>query len=144
MCILCKWLCFCVLYCCCSCSVAQWYLGLCNPMDCSTPDFRVLHYLPKFAQTHAHWVDDAIQPSILWCPLLLWPSIFPASGTFPLSQFFISGGQNIGVSASASVLPMNNQGWFSLGLTGLIPLLSMGLSRVLSSTRVQKHQIFGT
>ena len=65
-------------------------------------------------------------------PLLLLPSIFPASGYFPMSQFFSSGGQSIG--ASASVLPMNIQDWFPLGLTGLISLLFKGLSRVFSST----------
>ena len=67
---------------------------------------------------------------------------FPASGSFPMSQLFLSGGQSIG--ASASVLPMNVQGWFPLGLTGLISLLSRGLSRVFPSTTVQKHQFFST
>ena len=69
---------------------------------------------------------------------------FPASGSFPMSQFFASGGQSIGVSASASVLPMNIQNWFLLGLTGLFSLLSRGLSRVFSNTTVQKHQFSGT
>ena len=68
---------------------------------------------------------------------------FPASGSFPTSQFFTSGGQSIGVSASTSVLPMNIQDWFPLGWTGLISLQSKGLSRVFSSTTVQKHQFFG-
>ena len=72
------------------------------------------------------------------------PQSFSASGAFPMSQLFTSGGQSIGASASASVLPMNLQGWFPLGLTGLISLLSKGLSRVFSSTTVQKHQFFGT
>ena len=67
----------------------------------------------------------------------------PASGSFPMSQFFASGGQSIGVSASASVLPMNIQDWFPLGLTGLISLHSKGLSRVFSNTTVQKHHFFG-
>ena len=67
---------------------------------------------------------------------------FPASGSFTMSRLFISGGQSIG--ASASVLPMNIQSWFPLGLTGLISLLSTGLSRVISRTTVQKHQFFGT
>ena len=71
---------------------------------------------------------------ILCCPLLLLPSVFPASGSFLVSQFFASGGQSIG--ASASVLPVNIQGWFSLGLTGLISLQSQGLSRVFSNTIV--------
>ena len=68
---------------------------------------------------------------------------FPASGPFPKSQLFISGGQNIGASASASVLPVNIQGWFPLGLTGLISLQSKGLSRVFSSITIWKHQFFG-
>ena len=69
---------------------------------------------------------------------------FPASGSFQISQFFASGGQSIGVSTSASVLPMNIQDWFPLGWTGWISLQSKGLSRVFSSTTVQKHQFFGT
>ena len=92
------------------------------------------------------------------CPLSQWchPTIsssvtsfssclqsFPASGSFPVSQHFTSGGQGIGASASASVLPMNIQSWFPLRLIGLIPLLSKGLSRVFYSTTVQKHQLFG-
>ena len=92
------------------------------------------------------------------CPLSQWghPTIsssvvpsssrlqsFPASGSVPMSQFFTSGGQNIGASASASVLPMNIQDWFPLGLTGFNFLQSKGLSRVLSNTTVQKHQFFG-
>ena len=79
---------------------------------------------------------------ILCHPLLLLPSIFPASGSFPMSQLFTSGGQRIGVSALASVLPMNIQGWFPLGLTSVISLLSNGLSRVFSSTTIWKHQFF--
>ena len=91
-------------------------------------------------------------PSIRWChPTISFSVIpfssclqsFPASGSFPMSQFFTSGGQNIGVSASASVLPMNIQDWFPLGWTGWIPLQSKGLSRVFSNTTVQKHQFFG-
>ena len=70
---------------------------------------------------------------ILCCPLLLLPSIFPSMGSFSVSQFFTSGGQSIEASASASVLPMNIQGWFSLGWTGMISLQSKGLSRVFST-----------
>ena len=80
--------------------------------------------------------------AILCHPLLLLLSIFPASGSFLLSQFFTSGGQSIGASASALVLPVNIQGWFPLGSCGLI-LQSKGLSRVFSNTTVQKHQFFG-
>ena len=93
--------------------------SLWNPMDCSMPGFPVLHHLLELAQTHIHWVSDAIQPSH---PLIIPFSClqsFPASGSFPMSWLFTSGGQNIGTSASAWVLPVNNQGWFPLGLTGL-------------------------
>ena len=84
-----------------------------------------------------------------WCHLTIltfssFPQSFPASGSFPISQFFTSGGQSIGVSASASVLPMNIQDWFPFRLTGLISLQSKGFSRVFSNTTVQKHQFFGT
>ena len=79
---------------------------------------------------------------ILCRPLLLPPSSFPASGSFQMSQFFTRGGQSIGVSASASVLPMNIQDRFSLGWTDWISLQSKGLSRVFSNTTVQKHQFF--
>ena len=79
---------------------------------------------------------------IFCCPLLLLPSIFPSMRIFSNELLFASGGQSIGASASASVLPMNIQGYFPLELTGLICLLSKGLSRVLSTT-VQKHQFFG-
>ena len=88
-------------------------------------------------------------PSSRWCHPTISSSVapfssclqsFPASGSFPMSQFFASGGQGIGISASASVLPMNIQDWFPLGLTGLISLLSKGLPRVFSITTVQKHQ----
>ena len=82
---------------------------------------------------------------ILCCPLLLLPSVFPTIRVFSkMSWLFTSGGQSIGASASASVLPMNIQSWFLLGLNGLISLLSKGLSRVFSSTTLQKHQFFCT
>ena len=80
----------------------------------------------------------------LCCPLLLLLSIFPSIGVFSMSQLFTSGGQNFGASASASVLPMNIQDWFPLQLPGLISLQSKGLSRIFSSTTVQKHQFFST
>ena len=113
-------------------------------MNCSTPGFPVLYYLPEFAQTDAHWVSDAILPSH---PLL--PHSPPAFNlsqhqSFPMSWFFTPGGQSIGTSASALVLPMNIQGWFLLRLTGLISLLSKGLSGVFLNTTVQKHQFFST
>ena len=116
-------------------SVAQLCPTLCNPMDCSMPDFPVHHQLPDLAQTHVHWVGDDIQPlHPLSFPFSSHRQSFPASGSFPMSQFFASGGQSIGVSASASVLPMNIQDWFSSGWTGWIFLQSKGLSRVFSNT----------
>ena len=124
--------------------VAQSCPPLCESMDCRTLGFPVLHHLPGLAQTHVHWVGDAIQWS---CPLTAFSShlqYFPASGSFQMSQFFTSCGQSIGASASASVLPVTIQGWFSKGLTGLISLQSKGLSRVFSNTIVRKYQFFGT
>ena len=88
---------------------------------------------------------ESVMPSnhlALCCPLLLLPSIFPSIRIFPNSWLFTSGGQSIRASASASVLPMNIQGWFSLGLTGLISLQSKGLSRIFSNITVQKYQFF--
>ena len=76
-------------------------------------------------------------------PFSFWLQSFPASESFPMYWLFTSGGQSIGVSASASVLPMNIQGWLPLGWTGLISLLSNRFSRVFSSTTIQKHQFFG-
>ena len=86
------------------------------------------------------WCHPTISSSVVPFSCL---QSFPASGAFPVSQFFTSGGQSIGASALASVLPMNIQDWFPLGLTGLISLQSKGLSRVFSNTTVQKHQFFG-
>ena len=92
-------------------------------------------------------------PSSQWCHPTVSSSVipfsshlqsFPASGSFPMSQFFTSGGQSIGASASASVLPMNIQDWFPLWLTSWISLQSKGLSRIFSTTTVQKHQFFDT
>ena len=90
---------------------------------------------------------ESVMPSnhfILCHPLLLLLSVFPSIRSFPVSQFFISGGQSVKASASAAVLPMNIQDWFPLALTGLISLQSKGLSRVFSNTTVQKHQVFST
>ena len=82
----------------------------------------------------------AISSSVI--PFSSCPQSFPASGSFPMSQLFVWGGQSIGVSASTSVLPMNTQDWSLLGWTGWISLLSKGLSRLFSNTTVQKHQFF--
>ena len=89
---------------------------------------------------------ELVMPSnhlILCHPLLLLPSIFPSIRSFPMSQFFSSGAQRTGVSASASVLPMSTQDWLSLEWTGWISLQSKGLSRFFSNTTVQKHKFFG-
>ena len=87
------------------------------------------------------WCHPTISCSIT--PFSSCPQSFPASGSFPMSQLFASGGQSVGVSASTSVLPMNTQDWFPLGGTVWISLQSKGLSRVFSNTTVQKHQFFG-
>ena len=125
-------------------SVTQLCLTLCNPMDCSTPGFPVLHHLPELAQIYVHWVDD-INPIISFSVIAFSSCLqsFPASGSFPMSQFFASGGQSIEASATALILAMNIQGWFHLGLTGLISSQSRGLSRVFSKTTVKNHQLFG-
>ena len=128
----------------CFCSVIQSYTTLCNPMDYSTPGFPVLHHLPEFAQIHVHWANDAIQSSHSVACFSSCFQSFPASRSLLMSRLFISGGQNIGTSTSASVLPMNIQGLFPLGLTGFISLLSKGLSRVFPNTTIQKHQLFGS
>ena len=89
----------------------------------------------------SQWCHPTISSSVV--PFFSFLQSFPASGSSPVSQFFTSGGQSTGASASASVLPISIQSWFPLGLTGLISLQSKGLSRVFSSTTVQKHQFFG-
>ena len=90
----------------------------------------------------SHWCHPTIFSSVV--PFSSHLQSFPASGFFPVSQFFTPGGQSIGASASASAVPMNIQDSFPLGLTGLISLQPKGLSRVFSNTTVQKHQFFGT
>ena len=87
----------------------------------------------------SQWCHPTLLSSV--APFSFCPQSLPASGSFPMSQLFTSGGQIIG--ASASVLPMNIQGWFPVGLTGLISLQSKRLSRVFSNTTAQKHQFFG-
>ena len=126
-----------IIYCCCH-SVAKLCPTLCNFMDCSTPGFLVLHCLPEFAQTHVHCACDAIQPSQSLSP----PSL-PALNISQHQGLFHWVGQSVRASASGSVLPMNIQDWFPLGLTGWISLRSKGLSSVFSNTTVQKHQFFG-
>ena len=116
-------------------SVTQSCPTLCNPMNCSTPGLPLHHQLLDFTQTLVQRVGDAIQPShSLLSPSPTHLQSFPASGSFPMSQCFASGGKKIGVSALASVPPTNIQGSFPLGLTHLISLQSKGLSRVFSNT----------
>ena len=126
----------------CYCLATQLCLTLCDSMDCSTPGFPVLHHL---------WVCSNSCPSSQWCHPTISSSVipfssclqsFPTSGSFLMSWLFASGGQSIGAPTSASVLPMNIQDWFPLGLTGLISLQTKGLSRDFSTTTVQKHQFF--
>ena len=128
----------------CCCSVTWSYLTLCNPTDCSTPGFAILHYLWRLLKFMS---IESVMPSnhlIFCCPLFSCPQSFPASGSFPMGWLFAPDNQSIGISALASVLPMNIKCWFPLGLTGLIPLLSKGLSRVFSNTIIWKDQFFGT
>ena len=123
-------------------SVAQSCPTLRDPMDHSMPGLPVHHQLPESTQTRllSWWCHPTISSSVV--PFSFCLQSFPASGSFQMSQFFPSGGQSIGVSASALVLPMNIQDWFPLGWTGWISLQSKGLSRVFSNTTVQKHQFF--
>ena len=126
----------------CCCSIDKLCPTLCDPMDCSTPGFPVLHYLPEFVQSHVCWVDDAIQPShplsLLSLPAL---SLSQHQGLFHWVSSLHQLPKVTGVSISASVLPMNVQGWSPSGLTGLISLQSKGLSRVFSRTTVQKRVV---
>ena len=123
-------------------SVAQSCLTLCHPMDCSTPCPSPTPGAYSDSCSSSWWCHPTISFSVI--PFSSCPQSFPASGSFPMSQLFTSGGQSVGVSASASVLPMNIQDWFPLGWTSLISLQSKGLSRVFSNTTVQKHQFFCT
>ena len=120
------------------CSVAKLRPTLCDLIDCSTPGLPVPHHLLEFAQVHIHSIR--CPPAISSSDVLFsfWPQSFSASGTFPVSRLFASDDQNTG--ASASVLPVNIQGWSSLILTGLI-LLSIGLWGVI--TRIWRHQFSG-
>ena len=106
------------------------------PMDCSMSG-SLVHHSCSLSQ----WCHPTISSSVT--PFSSCPQSFPASGSFQMSQLFASSGQSIGVSVSASVLPMNTQDWTSLGWTGWISLQSKGLSRVFFNTTVQKHQYLG-
>ena len=124
-------------------SVTQLCPTLCNILDCSMPGFPVHHQLPELAQTHVHWVSDAIQQfQSLSSPSPSALNLSQHQGLSSESVLHIRW-PSIWISASASVLPVNIQDWFPLWLTGLISLLSKGFSRVFSNTIVQKHQFFG-
>ena len=124
-------------------SVAQPCLTLCNPMNCSMPGIPVHHQLPEFTQTHAHRVGDAIWPSHpLSSPSPPAPNPSQHQGLFQWVNSSHDVAKVTGVSASASVLPMNSQDWSPSEWTGWISLQSKGLSRVFSNTTVQKHQFF--
>jgi len=122
----------------------------CSVMSDSLRPHRLQHTrLPCPSPTPRACLNSC--PSSQWChPIISSSDVpfsclqsFPASGSFPMSQFFTLGGQSIGASTSASVFSMNIQDWFPLGLTGLISLQSKELSRVFSNTTVQNHQFFG-
>ena len=118
------------------------------PCPTPTPQNPRVYQLPEFTQTDVHWVGDAIQPSHPLSSSVILPfsclQSFPASGSFLMSQFFASGGQSIGVSASTSVLPMNIQDLFPLGWSCWISVQSKGLSKLFSNTTVQKYPFLGT
>ena len=110
---------------------------LCNPMDSSTSGFPVLHYFPVSSNSLIQWCHSTFLFSVAHFSSC--PQSFLASGSFLMSWLFPSGGQSIVASSLITVFPMNIQGWFPLGLTALISLLSRGLSRVFSSITVWKH-----
>ena len=133
-------------FCCCCCSVTKSCPILCNPMNSSMRGFLVYPSLLPRVCSNSHplslWCHPTISSSVALFSSC--PQSFPASGSFTMSKLFTSSGQRTGALASASVLPMNTQGWFPLRLTGWISLLSKGLSRVFSSTTGWRHQFFST
>ena len=123
-------------------SVTQLCPTLCNPVNCSTPGF--LSIMNSRSSLRLTSIEFVMPSSHLFCrPLLLLPPIPPSIRVFPMSQLFAWGGQSTGVSASASVLPMNTQDWSPSEWAGWISLQSKRTSRVFSNTTVQKHQFFG-
>ena len=110
-------------------------------MNCSIPGSSVLHYLPELVHVHSvcEWAISSYAALFTFCL-----QSFATLESFPMCQLFTSGGQRIGASASASVLPMNIQDWFPLRLTGLISLQFKRLSKVFFSTTVWRHQFFST
>ena len=122
-------------------SVPQWCPNLCDPMDCSIPGFPTpTPGVYSNSCPSSQWCHPAISSSVV--PFSSCLQSFPTSGSFPMSWLFTSGGQSIGASATASVLPMNFQDWFPLEWTFLISLQSKELSRVFYNPTVQNHQIF--
>ena len=128
-----------------TCSVAQSCPTLCDPMNRSTPGLPGPSPTPGVylnSCLSSRWCHPAISSSVI--SFSSCPQSLPASGSSPMSQLFVWGGQSMGVSASASVLPMNTQDWSPLGWTGWVSLQSKGLSRVFSNTTAQKHQFLST
>ena len=124
----------------CCCSVAKPCPTLCGPKDCSTPRLPCLSLYPRVCSNSwplSQWCHPTISSSVI--PFSSHLQSLPASGSFQMRELFASGGQSIGVSASASVLPMNTQVCSPLGWTGWISLQSKGLSRVFSNTTAQKR-----
>ena len=122
---------------CCCCSVTQSCPNLCDPMDCSTPGLPVPYHRPEFAQVHVHFISDAVQPSHPLMPSFPLPSIFSSISDFSNESAILIRWQRYWTSASASVLPTSIWGWFLLRLTGLLSLLSKGLSGIFSSTSLK-------
>ena len=125
------------------CSAAQLCLTQCNPMNCSTYQASLCFTVSQSSNSCplSRWCHPTISSSVT--PFSPCPQSFPASGSFPLSSLFASGGQSIEASGSVSIPPMNVQDWFTLGLiVGLISLQFKGLSRVFSSTTIRKRQFF--
>ena len=122
------------------------HVWLCNPMKCSPSSSSILHYLLEFLSLLRFMSIESVmlfKYLILYHPFLIFPSIFPSIRICSKESTLCISGQSIRASVLASVLPMSIQAWFPLELTDLISLLSKGLSRVLSSTTVQKHLFFG-
>ena len=125
---------------CCSTPKCVWLLVTPWTSACQAPLFFTISWSLLNSWPLSPWCLPTISSSVI--PFSSCPQSFPASGPFPTSWLFVSGVQSIGASVSASVLPMNIEGWFPLGLTGLISLQSKGLSRVFASTTIWKHQFF--
>ena len=131
-------------FCCCCCSVTKSCLTLCSFMDYSTPSFPVVTISLSLLKLMS--IESVMHPVISSsvAPFSSCPQSFPASGSFPVSQLFVSGGQSVEASALSSVLPVTIQDWFPLRLNCFISLQSKGLPRMFSITTIQNHQFFGT